>query len=584
MRPRLLGSLLISSLLAVSLTAATAREKWSQKLPGAARWHQLTPLGILLVGTDGALLAYDTEDGKVLWKRDDITKSNRNSARPIDGTPFLVANNFAGIAGSKVTLQLLDYVEGKTLWSTPQVMGQYLDTLPVPERDLVIFVLQTQEEKEHGIFLFAHDLNTGKRRWATKFCKAGGIPLHTADNSGKFVPTLDLSGYHDPVVEGNEMYLGYLGVHCVDLDTGAIKWGVEFPPGDKNFKRTYAPLRIDGDLIYGAGGGSVQAINRRTGQLAWKSDRVSDYAGLFKARDNAIVSQLELVEGKVLARYGGNFSDGRAVQLKEPLGVLVLDAASGRELFHMDKPKEGLTNLMVLPEIGAVLFADAANLYGIDVGSDTPKETFKVAIEFKRKMGGGDVAKIGLGALGGLQGLAKGVMAQSKARLDVPVAISRMDGHIVVQGKHHLLGFDPAAQDQKWSLYYAAPSDALASSALFAVTALASLQGNAMAAPHSYGSSGYNQGANLIHSSLDRYYKFTERRAARGKSEASQSYAYILTKLDKRDIGLLGVNLNTGEGNRQLVLKDKEPEYSVDERTGRVFQFTDRGQLVCHEF
>lgn len=580
-----LAALVLAAAVTVTVHATAAKQAWTQKIPGSVKWHQVTALGTLLVGTDDALLSYDPDDGKLLWKRDDIRKSNTNNAREITGTPYLVANNFAGIANSKITMQLLDFLEGKTLWSTPQMLGQYLDTIPVPEKNLVIFVLQTMSGQEDGIHLFAHDLATGEEKWKTRYCKSGGIPLHLADNSGKFVPTMDLSGYHDPVVDGDEMYLGYLGVHCVDLATGALKWGVEFPPGNKGLKRTYAPLRIEGDMIYGAGGGSVQAINRRTGQLAWKSDRVSDYAGLFKARDNAIVSQLEIVGDKVLARYGGNFSDGRAVQLREPLGVLILEAATGREIYHMDKPKEGLTNLMVLPEIHSVMFADAGYLHGIDLAGAQPAETFKVPIEFKRKMGGGDVAKIGLGLTGGLMGLTKAVVSQNKARLDVPVAITRMDGHIVVQGKQHLLGFDPVARDQKWSLYYAAPSDAFATMALFAVTLAASAQGNATAAPHSYGSSGYNRGANLVQSSLDRYNRFTEKRAARAAgSKSSDAYTYILTNVDKKGVGLLGVNLANGETDRELVLKDKEPDYSVDELTGRIYLIKGRDAIVCYEF
>ena len=77
-------------------------------------------------------------------------------------------------------------------------------------------------------------------------------------------------------------------------------------------------------------------------------------------------------------------------------------------------------------------------------------------------------AKIGLGLTGGLMGTIKAVSSSSKARLDVPVAITRHDGHIVVQGKQHLLGFDPAAKAQKWSLYYAAPSDTFSTIAMFA--------------------------------------------------------------------------------------------------------------------
>jgi len=98
----------------------------------------------------------------------------------------------------------------------------------------------------------------------------------------------------------------------------------------------------------------------------------SAYAGLLKARDNALVSQLEIVGGKIWARFGGNFSTGQAVVLREPLGIVALDPANGEAVYHFDKAKEALTNLLVLPDSHTVMFADAANLYGIDVSGTTP--------------------------------------------------------------------------------------------------------------------------------------------------------------------------------------------------------------------
>jgi outer membrane protein assembly factor BamB len=572
-------------LLGSRLAAAPATQVWSTPLGSDAKWHQLTALGSLLVGTDGALLCLSPDDGKVVWKRDDIRKSNRTMAREIPGTPLLACPTFDGMMNSKITPMVMDVQTGKTLWTAPQMLGQFLGTIAVPERNLAIFVVNTMDRKDNGVYFLAHDLTTGAAKWASKFTKSGGIPLHLADNSGKFIPTMDLSGYHDPVVDGNDLYVGYLGVHCVDLETGAVKWGVEFPPGNKGLKKTYAPLRIDGDRIYGGGGGSVYAIDRRTGAQIWKSDRISDYAGLFKARDNAIVSQIEVVGGKLFSRYGGNFSDGKTASLREPIGIVALDPADGKSLYHFDKAKEGITNLAVLPASTTVVFADGAHVFGLDAAPAAPVELFRVPIEFKRKMGVGGVAKIGLGALGGVTGLAKGVMSANKGLLDVPVAVSLSGGRVVVQGKQHLLSFDPETKTATWSLFYAAPSEALGNIAMFAVTAAAAVYGNGQAAASGgFATSGYSSGVNTIHSNLDRYNAYTEKAMARaGASKSSQNYTYIITKLEK-DIGVVGVNLATGETDRELPLKEKEPEYTVDEQLNRVFHFKGKDTVVAYQF
>src|SRR5262249_13186063 len=157
---------------------------------------------------------------------------------------------------TKTTFYAIDYLTGKTVWQTAELQGQYLGTLAVPEKDLALLVLNGNgpDGKDPGTYLFAHDLVEGKLKWSTKIAKTGAIRLHVADNSGKFAPTHDLSGYHDPVVEGDNIYLPYLGCQCVDLSTGAIKWTAEMIQGGNELKKVHAPLRIHGDRIYGSAG------------------------------------------------------------------------------------------------------------------------------------------------------------------------------------------------------------------------------------------------------------------------------------------------------------------------------------------
>ncbi|MET0261766.1 MAG: PQQ-binding-like beta-propeller repeat protein, partial [Rariglobus sp.] len=478
------ATLLVIGSLTLGGPLMAVQELWSAKLKEKVEWNALTDLGTLLVGTKGAVESYDPDTGALLWRREDLVKTNVHNAREVAGTPFLLCNLSSGLGGSKVKLQSIDYLSGETVWQAPEIQGQYLATYPIPEHGIAIFVFNSWggNGEQAGLILRAHDLRTGETKWESRFGKSTAVPLHLADGSGKFMPRMDLSGYHDPVVDGDIAYIGFTGVHAIDLKTGVIKWGVEFKPGAKDFKRTYAPIRIEGDRLYAAGGGSVYAIEKSTGKTLWTSDRISSYAGLFKARDNAIVSQVEPINGKVFIRFGGNFSNGQTVVLREPLGVAAFDAQTGDEVFKFTKAEEGITNLMVLHERSTVLFADAGQLYGLDVSGTTPTEKFAVPIEFKRKMGGGDVAKIGLGVLGGVSGIVKATMAQSKSRLDVPVAITLREGHIVVMGKQHLMGYDPVAQNFKWSTYYAAPGDGLGDSMLFAATAFAAVVGNAQAA------------------------------------------------------------------------------------------------------
>lgn len=577
----------VSALLALSVFAApafaTGKQLWTAKLPGDAKWHSLTGLGTLIVGTADAISAYDPDTGAQLWTRAEFKKSSAFNAREIAGTPFLMCHTGDGFAGlTKTTFYAIDYLSGKTVWETPQMQGQYLGTVPVAEKGLVLLLINgtSADGKDPGTYVHAHDLNDGKQKWSLKLAKTGAIRLHVADNSGKFMPTTDLSGYHDPVVEGDLIYFPYLGCHCVDLNTGELKWGAEMITGGGNeLKKAHAPLRIHGDKIYGSAGGSVYALDKATGNVLWKSDRVSSYAGLLKARNNAMVSQLEIVGDKLFARYGGNFSNGQKVELREPLGVLALNPNTGEGLYHFDKAKEGLTNLMVLPEQNIVMFADAGNLYGLDIAGAQLTEAFTVPIEFKRKMGGGDVAQLGLGALGGIKGLVKAGMASSKSRLDVPVAILQRDNRIVVQGKQHLLCFDPVGKQIAWSTYCAAPSDTLGMTALFAVTAACAVGGNGMVAQGQQ-----SAGFNVISTSLDGYNKEAGKR--KSATKGSDSFTFMLTKVEDgkdKGVGLLGINLTNGEGEKKFVLGTSEPEYRVDEAVNRLFFFKGKDSIIAYE-
>jgi hypothetical protein len=51
-------------------------------------------------------------------------------------------------------------------------------------------------------------------------------------------------------------------------------------------------------------------------------------------------------------------------------------------------------------------------------------------------------------------------------------------------------------------------------------------------------------------------------------------FVNILTNLEDgkdKGPGLVGVDMQTGQAAYQIVLKDKEPDYQVDEVTGRLF-------------
>ena len=143
-----------------------AKQLWTAKLPGDAKWHSRTALGTLVVGTSDAILAFDPDTGQQVWTRSEFKKTSPFSAREIPGTPVLVCNTAEGFAGQKVTLFVIDYLTGKTFWQTPEMQGQFLGTIPLAEKGLVLFLINGMgaDNKEPGTYLHALDLADGKAK------------------------------------------------------------------------------------------------------------------------------------------------------------------------------------------------------------------------------------------------------------------------------------------------------------------------------------------------------------------------------------------------------------------------------------
>ena len=152
---------------------------------------------------------------------------------------------------------------------------------------------------------------------------------------------------------------------------------------------------------------------------------------------------------------------------------------------------------------------------------------------------------------------------------------------MVVQGKQHLLAFDPRTKSIAWSVKYEAPGvPGWQKIAMAGLTALAYTSATASAANSYYGTS-QNRWANSQRiNSLASYEQFVSKRYSATKSTGN--YVYVLTTVKEgkeKGAGLIGVHMETGRADRQILFKDKEPDYQVDEAVGRVFNLRNSKEL-----
>jgi len=544
--------------------ALAGTQLWSQTLDQEVNWHRVSHLGTLLVATDDSVRCLDPASGRPLWQRDDLKQVGEWNVEEIPGTPLLLVHVNLGTVQARTTLHAVDLLTGQDRWKTEQLRGVTLDTFPVYDRNYVLTITTDKPGDRARLDLAALELTSGKPLWEAPFDDR--TDLHVAESSGRFLVKYDLSGHQPPLYDGESLYLSYAGIHRYDAASGKLVWKNVYDVTAGEIKRGNAQAVVDGGTVYTSAKGQIRAIDHATGQVRWAS---KDFGGA--------VAQMELVGGVIYGRLGGTFYDKQARdwKLEKPLGVVAVDPATGIETWRYDGAKEAITNMLVLPEQRAVLIADQKSLIGLDLASaGKVKEAFRVKVEFKDRIGAAKVAAgVGKFLLGGAKAAASGGEEQ-----DAPVAIhARPGGTAVVVGKQHLLAFDPAQRTIVWSLQYDAPGRAGWAKALVgAMTALTYAANMSQAA--ATGSTGYARAASQ---SIADYSSFASKRWS--AAEGAGKYYYVLTNVTQgkeKGAGIVGVNLDTGKADRQVLFEEKEPRYEVDELTGRVFMAKGKNTLV----
>ena len=566
--------LVFAVLFGAVFSICSAQSLWLHQPTTDIKWYRLNETGSLLVGTSNSIYQLNPEDGKPAWTRDDLRGVNEYQVQEIGGTPLLLVSQNSGTFQKGTKLFALDVLTGQTVWETEKIKGATVQVTPIFDRDMVVIMtVQDNSRQKDKPDLTALKLSDGSLIWQSEF--TDNVDLYGMERGGKYFPKFDLSGAQPPIYDGDSLYMTYAGLHRFDLATGKLVWRVAYDVTEGKIKQGNAQAIIDGNLIYTSAKGQLRAIDKDTGAIHWTS---KDFGGA--------VAEMQL-RGEVLyGRLGGTFYDfgKREYSIKKPLGVVALDKKTGSSIWSYDKADDSITNMAIYPEINTLLIADSKNLIGLDTTSvGKVKEAFKVKLEFKFNLGtAATVAKVGKFAFGGLSAIG----SKGADTTDEPVAIiKRETGTAVIRGKQHLISFDPRTRQIVWSSKYAAPGvpgwQKIAMTAITIASAALSQGSEASLAAQGFSSASNRENSNFI-GLMSNYERFMEKRYSATKSEGN--YVYVLTdlKIEKeKGAGLIGVNMNTGQGDRQILFKDKEPDYEVDEAFGRVFNLKNSRELAA---
>lgn len=566
-----LAFLLCSLLLCLVLSqAALGSSLWTHKPASDIKWYRVTDVGSLLVGSKGALYALDGETGREVWSRADLAGAEEYEVDTIAGTPLVFVSDTSGTFKKGTKLYALDLLSGQNIWETEKLKGATVAVEPVYEKDLVLLVtVENNSANKAKPHLTALRMTTGELVWEADY--PDNVDLYGIERGSKYFPKYDLSGANPPVYDADSIYFTYAGLHRYSLEDGKLIWGTKYDVTEGSIKRGNAQALVEGDTVYTSAKGQLRAIDRQTGAVKWVS---KDFGGA--------IAEMKLAGEVLYGRLGGAFYDfsKREYANKKPFGVAAVDKKTGATVWYYDKADDSITNMALLPELNTVLVADAKNLIGLDTTSGGKvKESYKVKLEFKNNLGAAaTAAKVAKFGFGGLSAIGKG----GGDDRDEPVALYRREnGTVVVAGKQHLLAFDPRSHQIVWSVKYEAPGvPGWQKIAMAGLTALAYASATASAANSYYGTS-ENRWANRQRvNSLVAYEQFVSKRYSATK--ATGNYVYVLTTVKEgkeKGAGLVGIQMETGRGERQILFKDKEPDYQVDEPAGRVFNLRNSKEL-----
>ncbi len=357
-------------LLVASLTVSS-QTVWDAGLDSDIRFYQTTDFGIVLAGTERSLYAIDGQTGERIWRRS-TGRINETAVTPIPDTDLIL---FSRDLGSRSRLEAIDLVSGASIWQSDKVKGDVMQLAVDPESDLIAVVLVKDPKAEAGSefkrkpIVHVLKLSTGDELWKKEL--DGDIemmPARFGEGLGEIAFTLD--NYRAPMMVDGRLFLFYNGSISYDALTGKEKEREKFKINEDGLALTEADPVFDERYVYISGRGRIRAVDRKTGNVAWKAD------------DLGICAEMAIVGQTLFVRTGGQFTrlkDGEIVS-KGPYGVSSIDTTTGKTKWRYKGADKGLTNF-VFADANTILIADKDDLYAINASDGKRRDKFEHKID-----------------------------------------------------------------------------------------------------------------------------------------------------------------------------------------------------------
>lgn len=350
-------------LLFVLVSISPAQSVWQTKLDGKIQFYQTTDFGIVLTGTDSSLYAVDGQTGETLWRRKHRGLIE-TSITPIPSTDLILMSLDEGGKSrveavdllSGVTIWRSDKVKGDVMQLAVEPQNDLLAVVLVKKAKGKI-----GEELKRSPVVHILRLSDGGELWKKELdSDVEMMPSRFGENLGE-VP-FTLNNYRAPLILDGRLFLFYEGATSFDARTGKEKEREKFKINEDGLALTEADPVFDENRVYISGRGKVRAVNRKSGEVEWKADdlgvtpemavvgdvlyvrtggqftRIKD--GETKEKGSFGVSAIDTKNGKTLWRYKGAdkgltnfvFSDANTILIADKDDLTTINARNGKRI------------------------------------------------------------------------------------------------------------------------------------------------------------------------------------------------------------------------------------------------------------
>ncbi len=573
----------------------------------------ITQGGTMVVATNDGLVGIKPGTSDLLFNFTDYGKVKPEELNYIQNSPYVVVGQ-TGFGGMRTKTAVIDYMSGKKLFSTEDNGWKMIMSCDVmmPQNKLVVSG-QRRSKDNYANAVAIYDLNSGEQEQYVILKgseQVSGRPLLLS--SGLILPTMK-------------------SLKKINMSTGAVDWSIKvknvtWMVTDDSEQEIYAfgmnsgktktdvyKIRPDGSSIWSEPHrvkGTVANFEILPNGLAIVSNvdnsGKSGLAKLTSSRAESKIAFLSAITGEDLWEkapktkgYVQHFyimDDGILFGIYE--GGINKISFDGKTLFKKPlKTGENILTMANTPQGLIYISSEFANIVNLETGDQVWKKPLKFkradavssAYDAKndRYLIGADEKLFAIDANSGESSLLRESDFEGK---EDPTGIEIRDGGILLSSSQNMMMLDWDT-NTNWHEYYRAPGKSAFGAILMGVTAIAS---TAVAVGAYSEANRYRNVLGDYTSRGDAYNDLGDAMSvAAGASiaemvrrfkatSATENSRFILTKLDD-GAGLVKINKDTGNKEKEIVLKDKKPEYQVDEFGGVLYYKADNNSIFVYD-